>query len=575
MKEPIEVLSEVGADQTLATGADHEQFMAKAEVESPLVQLKAEIRTALMAASSLLTKKQRRTVESFIQAPFTGTYTSQSGEVVGILKSMKATFESNLDAAIAAEKAAKEAYEKFMKSKEEAFEMMKSSYEDKQGNLGTNDDDLASKREQLAEAKEQLADDQEFLAKLLVMCAEKAKEYEARKLMRANEEAAIAEAIAVLNSDAAFQSFGKVTATKSGATGPAFLQLKSARLDSADLDVRTKVQALLRTAAGKRKSLRLAQIAVLLEAGNPFTVVLAEIEKVLALIGEEGKVDKENLEWCNSEREENHKILEAHIEAISPLEQEIQALDILINDPETGLLAQIKNTEEALTANHENQVSETATRSEENLNYQTDIANIVEAEGLLEKAIKILKAHYKYLDEKETSLAQEDPAPPSTWEDEEGVARGFRGQSEKGTQVIEMLEFILLESKKEEAMAHKDEEEAQHAFEDSMADLMKALAELNATLAEKRAELEQKKEELEKEVAGKIATEEYLEKIKPGCDFITENFDYREESRAAEEEALKKAIEILKGSPAYQAAVAAAEEESFGECKAKCIGQKV
>merc|ERR1719359_2163188 len=582
MKEPIEVLSEVGADQTLATGADHEQFMAKAEVESPLVQLKAEIRTALMAASSLLTKKQRRTVESFIQAPFTGTYTSQSGEVVGILKSMKATFESNLDAAIAAEKAAKEAYEKFMKSKEEAFEMMKSSYEDKQGNLGTNDDDLASKREQLAEAKEQLADDQEFLAKLLVMCAEKAKEYEARKQMRANEEAAIAEAIAILNSDAAFESFGKVTATKSGATGPAFLQLKSARLDSADLDVRTKVQALLRTAAGKRKSLRLAQIAVLLQAGNPFTVVLAEIEKVLALIGEEGKVDKENLEWCNSEREENHKILEAHIEAISTLEQEIQDLDILINDPETGLLAQIKQTEDALTANHESQVSETTKRSESNLNYQTNIGNIVEAEGLLEKAIKILKAHYKYLEEGEaTSLAQEDPAPPSTWEDEEGVAKGFRGQSEKGTQVIEMLEFILNESKKEEAMAHQDEEKAQHDFEDSMADLkkeeadlMKTLAELNATLAEKQAELEQKKAELEKETAGKLATEAYLEKIKPGCDFITEHFEYREESRASEAEALKKAIEILKGSPAYQAAVAAAEEESFGKCKSKCIGQK-
>merc|ERR1719355_101237 len=130
-------------------------------------------------------------------------------------------------------------------------------------------------------------------------------------------------------------------------------------------------------------------------------------------------------------------------------------------------------------------------------------------------------------------------------------------------------------------MAHSDEEKAQHSYEDLMADLKKeqadlekTLAELNATLAEKRAELEQKKAELEKETAGKLATEAYLEKIKPGCDFITENFDYREESRAAEEEALKKAIEILKGSPAYQAAVAAAEEESFGECKAKCIGQK-
>merc|ERR1719515_386359 len=344
---------------------------------------------------------------------------------------------------------------------------------------GENDDDLASKREQLEEAKEMLAEDEDFLAKLIVMCKDKTEEYEARKQMRANEEAAIAEAIAILNSDAAFESFGKVTATKSGATG--FLQLSSVR-KHADADARSTIQALLRAAAGKRGSLRLAKIAVLLEAGNPFTVVLAEIEKILAIISEEGKVDKENLDWCNAEREENHKILEAHIKAIETLDQEISDLDILINDPETGLLAQIKQTEEALTTNHESQVSETAQRSESNLNYQTNIANIVEAEGLLEKAIKILKAHYKYLEEGESaSLAQEDPAPPSTWEDEEGVARGFRGQSEKGTQVIEMLEFILNESKKEEAMAHQDEEKAQHDFEDSMADLKKEEADLMKT----------------------------------------------------------------------------------------------
>merc|ERR1719281_639258 len=141
---------------------------------------------------------------------------------------MRDTFESNLEAARAAEKAAEEAFEKFMKTKKEAFESMKGSYDEKQGNLGSNHDDLASKREQLAEAKQSLADDQDFLAKLLVMCEEKAKEYEARKLMRANEEAAIAEAIAVLNSDAAFDSFGKVEATKTGATGPTLLQLGAA-----------------------------------------------------------------------------------------------------------------------------------------------------------------------------------------------------------------------------------------------------------------------------------------------------------------------------------------------------------
>merc|ERR1719191_2421403 len=100
---------------------------------------------------------------------------------------------------------------------------MKAAYEAKQEELGSNDEDLASKKIQLAEAKEQKASDEEFLAKLLVMCAEKAKQYDERKMLRANEEAAIAEAVAILNSDAAFESFGKVAATKTGTTGPALL----------------------------------------------------------------------------------------------------------------------------------------------------------------------------------------------------------------------------------------------------------------------------------------------------------------------------------------------------------------
>lgn len=41
---------------------------------------------ALMAASAFVSKKQLSKVDAFLQAPFTGAYTSQAGEVVGILK---------------------------------------------------------------------------------------------------------------------------------------------------------------------------------------------------------------------------------------------------------------------------------------------------------------------------------------------------------------------------------------------------------------------------------------------------------------------------------------------------------
>ena len=56
----------------------------------------------------------------------------------------------------------------------------------------------------------ELAADQEFLAALTARCSAKKAEFEKRNMLRSQEEAAIAEAIAVLNSDAAFATFGTV-----------------------------------------------------------------------------------------------------------------------------------------------------------------------------------------------------------------------------------------------------------------------------------------------------------------------------------------------------------------------------
>lgn len=53
------------------------------------------------------------------------------------------------------------------------------------------------------------------------------------------------------------------------------------------------------------KSPRIAKIASLVQAENAFEVV-TELGKMLEVIEEEGKADKENLDWCNEERTENH-----------------------------------------------------------------------------------------------------------------------------------------------------------------------------------------------------------------------------------------------------------------------------
>ena len=62
-------------------------------------------------------------------------------------------------------------------------------------------------------------EDEKFLAALTKQCADKTAEYEDLKMVRTNEEAAVAQAILILNSDAAFESFGATAAETSGNTG--------------------------------------------------------------------------------------------------------------------------------------------------------------------------------------------------------------------------------------------------------------------------------------------------------------------------------------------------------------------
>merc|ERR1719331_3727120 len=98
----------------------------------------------------------------------------------------------------------------------------------------------------------------------------------------------------------------------------------------------------------------------------------------------------------------------------------------------------------------------------------------------------------------------------------------------------------------------------------------KNLANLQETLAEKEKDLLAAQKDLKDTTADKESIEAYLKKIKPGCDFITENFEQREKNRETESNALKKAIKLIKDTPAYKSAVNAATVESYGDCKKPC-----
>merc|ERR1719313_3182431 len=102
-----------------------------------LDMLGQDMKKALSAASIFLTGKQRKVVQAFLQAPFTGNYNAQSGEIVGVLKSMLDTFKANLDSARVAEKKQKE-YDEMMEVKSAEYDEMKELFDAKKKEIGDN-----------------------------------------------------------------------------------------------------------------------------------------------------------------------------------------------------------------------------------------------------------------------------------------------------------------------------------------------------------------------------------------------------------------------------------------------------
>jgi len=550
MGQAIDILVAIGADQSLAASAEHQQFMAG--YKAPLLlKLKTSINAALLAADTFLTPDDRSKAESLLQSPFAGAHTAQAGEIVGILKRIKETFKSNLESARSAEEAAVKAHEEFLATKKDEFDVLEKSLKSKETKIADNDETLGETKTAIEEAEKQKAEDEAFLEKLVPMCEKKAKQFEERNLFRTNEEAAISEAIAILDSDKAFSTFGKVKATSEGATG-LFLQLSVS--DRRQLALQSLERAPLRSS-------RITQLLVMLRDGNPFTEVLDEIDAMKKLIEKEQKVDDEQLAWCKSERKENEAMQKAKTAEVKELKSAITELETTIDHPETGLKVMIEETKEKIVENQKSQEDETKVRKEENALYIKNVERTAVAAEMLQRAIAVLEKYYAQL-ETNLKLVQEDPAPPETWSGD------FKGQSESGNKVIDMLKFILKETEDEEAKYKEDEKQAQSDYEESMEELKKTEEELRKSLvkyqkelADAEKDLEMKKLDLEKTEHDKAAVEKYLETIKPGCDFITDNYDDREKYRALETKALEKAATLLKDTPAYKAA--AAKEDKF------------
>jgi chromosome segregation ATPase len=360
---------------------------------------------ALRAASVFLTSAQRKQVTSFLQAP--GNYNSQSGEITGILKNMNDTFTSNLATARDEEAKSLKSYSDYKQTAEAQYSDMRTAKLSKKstiGNLASAISTTSSERN--TKIRERTAS-QRFLDALTQRCETKKAEFDKRNMLRSNEEAAIAQAIAILNSDGAFEVFSNTDVKpgnlnqgpdfQAGYAEASFLQTSSVihrkKTLTADRVLRAKVIKSLLATAKQTHSMRLAKTIASLAAVNPFEAVVKQIRDVMALIDKEKEADQNKKDWCDAEQSNHNAAKADQLADVGTLTGNIATLETAVDESKTNIAQANADS----NSNREAQASETDARKTAHANFNANLKNLQDAQQILGKAIEVLTKYYDFL----------------------------------------------------------------------------------------------------------------------------------------------------------------------------------
>merc|ERR1719498_212581 len=155
-------------------------------------------------ASQRATDGSRQMVSSFLQGETPG-----SGEILGMLKSMKDELSRDIAELEKSEASAVAGFSDMKASKEKEIEFADESIESKKERVGALAVSVVQLKDAVEDTIKEAEEAKKFAATLDKQCAAKKKEWAERCKMRSDEIAAIGEAIAILTDDDALDVFKK------------------------------------------------------------------------------------------------------------------------------------------------------------------------------------------------------------------------------------------------------------------------------------------------------------------------------------------------------------------------------
>merc|ERR1719379_2860839 len=488
--EEKDLLQSVGALKSAITVlSKHHSPNDEAMLEiSAMIDMQFKKHKALL--EEIITPAQRRAVSLFVQAPgdyfdeqpaFKQSYAPQSGEIFGILKQMKETFETNLSASQKEEMQNQAAYEDLKAAKEEEIKAGQAQLDTKTQELADTDQHLSQAKLDLEDTRNSLTVDEKFLINLKQTCQQTDAEWDERQKMRQEEIQAVSEALAILSADDAHDTFTKTFN---------FVQVKPAASLLQEVN-REKASKLLFDTAKEVGNPALAAVAqkVRLDA---FEKVKMAIDDMVTQLIKEKEDEIKHKDFCTAGFNDNGKAQELKARDIDDLDAEIAQLTSTIAEltKSVGVLqSEIAEMQLQLKRAGED-------REVENKDFQATVSDQRETQKLLTSALNVLKAVYakKFLQVGASKrLTQPGPPPPPGF-GEYKKAGGAGG-------VLGMLEQIIADAKTLEMEAIKAESDAQKAYEVFLKDT-------NASIEKKNRDITNKSEEKSTAEGHKTSAEE-------------------------------------------------------------------
>merc|ERR1719265_1196495 len=301
--EEKETISTVGAlkGAVIALSKHHEAaFLQEGTTASQMqsMTLWSTLKHRLHVQASVLAEKftpqKQQKVLAFVQqAEEHGSFAPASGEIFGILKQMKESFETNLANSQKEEMQAQGDYEEVKAAKEDEIKAATDLIDTKSGELATADEKNAQSKEMLEDNRNVLAADTKFLGELKMQCQNIDQEYEERVKTRQLEIQACSKALAFLSSDEAHELFSRTLG---------FVQVRSTQNSKR----RTQVSKALRKVAQKYHDASVAALAVQARL-DAFTEVKKAIQQMVDKLTKEKADEIKHKDWCIEELNTNER----------------------------------------------------------------------------------------------------------------------------------------------------------------------------------------------------------------------------------------------------------------------------